>query len=148
MTGVQTCALPISTQLRQVVHNLLKNALESAEKIERPEIRVSTTLRKAADGNQVVRLRVRDNGAGFSPAMLARAFEPYVTSKQRGTGLGLAIVRKIVEEHGARIDLANLTDESGRVSGAQISILFTKLADSVDNRALEPVAKDRGRFDG
>ncbi|MEK9720183.1 MAG: ATP-binding protein, partial [Quisquiliibacterium sp.] len=110
--------------------------------------RVSTTSFASVDGRQVVRLRVRDNGPGFSPAMLARAFEPYVTSKRRGTGLGLAIVRKIADEHGARIDLGNSTDESGRVSGARVSILFTKLADSVDNQALESVAKDKGRFDG
>ena len=125
-----------ATQLRQVVHNLLKNALEAAEKTERPEIIVSTASLKMADGHQVVRLRVRDNGSGFAPAMLARAFEPYVTSKARGTGLGLAIVRKIVDEHGARIDLVNRLDDAGQVLGAQVSILFTKLAKSVDNRPL------------
>ncbi|MFZ9677627.1 MAG: ATP-binding protein [Quisquiliibacterium sp.] len=137
-----------ATQLRQVVHNLLKNALEAAEKTERPEIIVSTASLKMADGHQVVRLRVRDNGSGFAPAMLARAFEPYVTSKARGTGLGLAIVRKIVDEHGARIDLVNRLDDAGQVLGAQVSILFTKLAKSVDNRPLESVVKDRDRSDG
>ncbi len=137
-----------ATQLRQVVHNLLKNALEAAEKTEHPEIIVSTASLKMADGHQVVRLRVRDNGSGFAPAMLARAFEPYVTSKARGTGLGLAIVRKIVDEHGARIDLVNRLDDAGQVLGAQVSILFTKLAKSVDNRPLESVVKDRDRSDG
>ena len=137
-----------ATQLRQVVHNLLKNALEAAEKTERPEIIVSTASLKMADGHQVVRLRVRDSGSGFAPAMLARAFEPYVTSKARGTGLGLAIVRKIVDEHGARIDLVNRLDDAGQVLGAQVSILFTKLAKSVDNRPLESVVKDRDRSDG
>ena len=137
-----------ATQLRQVVHNLLKNALEAAEKTERPEIIVSTASLKMADGHQVVRLRVRDNGSGFAPAMLARAFEPYVTSKARGTGHGLAIVRKIVDEHGARIDLVNRLDDAGQVLGAQVSILFTKLAKSVDNRPLESVVKDRDRSDG
>jgi nitrogen fixation/metabolism regulation signal transduction histidine kinase len=91
---------------------------------------------RLADGESAVRLLVRDNGPGFTPSMLARAFEPYVTSKPRGTGLGLAIVRKIVDEHGARIDLGNRTDESGTILGAQIALLFTKIAKSGENPRL------------
>ena len=132
-----------ATQLRQVIHNLLKNALEAAEKGSRPEILVSTEPLLLPDGAPAVRLQVRDNGTGFTPAMLARAFEPYVTSKARGTGLGLAIVRKIVEEHNARIDIGNWTDGEGRVAGAQVSILFTKLAKSDDNPPLAVAAKHR-----
>ncbi len=51
--------------------------------------------------------------------MLARAFEPYVTSKAKGTGLGLAIVKKIVEEHNGSIEIGNVPG-----SGAQVSILL------------------------
>jgi nitrogen fixation/metabolism regulation signal transduction histidine kinase len=61
-----------------------------------------------------VRLTVRDNGPGFPPQILARAFEPYVTTKSKGTGLGLAIVKKIVDDHGGEIRLAN--DHGGEVS--------------------------------
>jgi CheY-like chemotaxis protein len=61
-----------------------------------------------------VRLTVRDNGPGFPPQILARAFEPYVTTKSKGTGLGLAIVKKIVDDHGGEIRLAN--DQGGEVS--------------------------------
>ena len=50
---------------------------------------------------------VADNGHGFDREMLARVFEPYVTSKPRGTGLGLAIVKKIAEEHGGSIEASN-----------------------------------------
>ncbi len=137
-----------ATQLRQVVHNLLKNALEAAEKTEHPEISVSTAIRPMADGKPAVRLRVSDNGSGFGQAMLARAFEPYVTSKAKGTGLGLAIVRKIVDDHGARIDLGNRLDPEGAVIGAQISILFTNLAKSVDNPSLKSAAQGREQSDG
>jgi nitrogen fixation/metabolism regulation signal transduction histidine kinase len=55
---------------------------------------------------------VTDNGHGFDREMLARVFEPYVTSKPRGTGLGLAIVKKIAEEHGGSIE-ANNRPEGG-----------------------------------
>jgi nitrogen fixation/metabolism regulation signal transduction histidine kinase len=71
-----------------------------------------------------VRLTVTDNGPGFSSKILARAFEPYVTSKARGTGLGLAVVKKIIEEHGGRIDIKN---RSGG-NGAKVAILLLKLA--------------------
>jgi nitrogen fixation/metabolism regulation signal transduction histidine kinase len=72
-----------------------------------------------------VRLSILDNGPGFDAKLIARAFEPYVTSKPRGTGLGLAVVKKIIEEHGGRIELQNRKDGSG---GATISILWLKLA--------------------
>jgi nitrogen fixation/metabolism regulation signal transduction histidine kinase len=58
-----------------------------------------------------VRLAIVDNGPGFAPKILARAFEPYVTSKARGTGLGLPMVKKIVDEHGGRIDIQNRATE-------------------------------------
>ena len=89
---------------------------------------VSTRLitTRLPDGTEhaAVRLAVTDTGSGFSPRILRRAFEPYVTTKARGTGLGLAIVKKIVDEHGGRIDLTN---RSG--GGAMVSILLTRLSE-------------------
>jgi nitrogen fixation/metabolism regulation signal transduction histidine kinase len=87
-------------KLRQVIHNLVQNAEDAVESADGPAIVVRT---EAAAGG--VRLRVRDNGCGFPEHILARAFEPYVTTKPRGTGLGLAIVRKIVEEHQGMIEI-------------------------------------------
>ena len=129
------------TQLRQVIHNLLQNAFDAIESRDHPRIDVSSEKLALPDGTPAVRLVVRDNGEGFSPAMLARAFEPYVTSKSKGTGLGLAIVKKVVEEHGARIDLANWSDSERRSSGAQLAILFTKLAKSVENPGFEAATR-------
>ncbi len=120
------------TQLRQVIHNLLANARDAAtqdQPLAEARICVQTRLTKTRsdDGPEhlAVRLTVSDNGPGFAPQVLARVFEPYVTTKAAGTGLGLAIVKKIVEEHGGRIDIANR-----REGGARISILLTRLVDA------------------
>ena len=86
---------------------------------------------QSSDGlsRTAVRISIADNGSGFSPKILARAFEPYVTSKPRGTGLGLPMVKKIIDEHGGRIDLQNRSD----TKGAKILILLLKLAASHDS---------------
>jgi PAS domain S-box-containing protein len=126
-----------ATQLRQLMHNLLKNAREAAESLDDAQhqavVQLSTEAARDSAGKLLgVRLRVRDNGPGFAANVLARAFEPYVTSKRRGTGLGLAIVRKIVDDHAAKIDVGNVVDASGQVLGAQVNILFTQLWQNSD----------------
>jgi nitrogen fixation/metabolism regulation signal transduction histidine kinase len=119
-------------QLRQVIHNLLQNAQDAMADLPAgspaPRIDVVTEAihYQGADGGTriAVRLVISDNGPGFAPKILARAFEPYVTSKARGTGLGLAMVKKIIDEHGGRIDIQNHVDRSG----ASVLILLLKLA--------------------
>ena len=116
------------TQLRQVIHNLLANAREAAahdQSLDQARVFVKTMMAgvEGSDSPAAVRFMVSDNGPGFDPQMLARVFEPYVTTKPTGTGLGLAIVKKIIEEHGGRIDVSNR-----REGGARISILLTRLA--------------------
>ena len=100
-----------ATRLRQVIHNLLQNAQDELQNIGTPKIILSTT-----DEGGTLKLSVQDNGNGFPEYLLARAFEPYVTTKSKGTGLGLAIVKKIVEEHGGSITIANLAEGGTRVS--------------------------------
>ncbi|MFJ4290240.1 sensor histidine kinase [Cupriavidus sp. NPDC089707] len=123
------------TQLRQVIHNLLQNAQDAAaENVAAgraaPHITLNTETVEykdsAGENRQAVKLTIADNGPGFAPRILSRAFEPYVTTKAKGTGLGLAMVKKIIDEHGARIELRNRM-EGAEVVGAQISILFVKL---------------------
>jgi nitrogen fixation/metabolism regulation signal transduction histidine kinase len=104
-----------AAQLRQVVLNLIGNAIEATERVPAPRVELLTGVVRLADGELAVRLLVRDNGPGFTPSMLARAFEPYVTSKPRGTGLGLAIVKKIVEDHGGSIEAENRPEGGARV---------------------------------
>jgi nitrogen fixation/metabolism regulation signal transduction histidine kinase len=113
-----------AAQLRQVVHNLLQNALDAIAGQEHGSITIRTeTYRSSNSGTQRVRLSVSDSGPGFSNKVLSRAFEPYVTTKPRGTGLGLAVVRKIAEEHHARAEVQNLATEAG-ISGARVSLIF------------------------
>ena len=121
------------TQLRQVIHNLLQNAqdatLEGSHQNE--PVQVKTELVPYGEANGImqyaVRLTISDSGSGFPAKILARAFEPYVTTKSKGTGLGLAVVKKIVEDHSAKIEIRNRM-QGEEVIGAKVSILFMNLA--------------------
>lgn len=119
-------------QLRQVLHNLIKNAIEAypSERLAHPIIELRTELEQTHTHNLVptnaVKLTIRDNGAGFSEAILARMFEPYNSNKAHGTGLGLPIVKKIIDGHHAHINIKNIVDKNQQnvIMGAQINILF------------------------
>ena len=124
-----------NTQLRQVIHNLVQNALDAVSDKPGGHVRIATEVARTEQGQlRAVRLHVIDNGPGFSDKVLKRAFEPYVTTKSKGTGLGLAVVKKIADEHGARVRITNLglTDEGdaagGIPGGAQVSLSFAKFA--------------------
>ena len=135
------------TQLRQVIHNLVQNALDAVAERAEGRVRVCTEAARNEAGNvRAVRLVVIDNGPGFSEKVLKRAFEPYVTTKSKGTGLGLAVVKKIADEHGARVRIANLgaaegaEGEPGSARGAQVSLSFSKLAPVVVAATLNETA--------
>ncbi|MBI3154527.1 MAG: PAS domain-containing protein [Burkholderiales bacterium] len=122
------------TQLRQVIHNLLRNALDAVADREDGTVRLATAAVRGDDGSvRAVRLTVRDNGPGFAPHVLQRAFEPYVTTKPRGTGLGLAVVKKIADEHRAQLSIGNVRvgdAPDAAVDGARVSLSFSELAAS------------------
>ncbi|MGH8258795.1 MAG: sensor histidine kinase, partial [Steroidobacteraceae bacterium] len=113
-------------RVRQILNNLLVNALEaldvaepanvpaSAPQIGPAWVEIATRCEAIGDAAHAV-ITVSDNGPGFQRELLARVFDPYVTSKPKGTGLGLAIVKKIVEEHGGRIDADNRPGGGARV---------------------------------
>jgi nitrogen fixation/metabolism regulation signal transduction histidine kinase len=125
-----------TTQLRQVIHNLLQNAQDSTLEGNHKGAPVEVKTELVPYGEQhgmtqnAVRLTISDSGVGFPAKILARAFEPYVTTKSKGTGLGLAVVKKIIDDHGAKIEVRNRM-QGDEVVGAQVSILFMNLAKEV-----------------
>jgi nitrogen fixation/metabolism regulation signal transduction histidine kinase len=137
-------------QIRQVIHNLVGNAMESISGAQadpgargqppRGGLVVVRTELVAIEhpgrggtvtASRAVRLSVEDNGPGFPANILRRAFEPYITTKPRGTGLGLALVKKIIDEHDGRIEIVNREG----ASGATVTIVLHRLA-----RSLSPAA--------
>ncbi|HET7197929.1 MAG TPA: ATP-binding protein, partial [Burkholderiales bacterium] len=101
-------------RVRQILNNLVTNALEALEGVAQPALEIATAL-DSTDESEYASVTVSDNGPGFQRELLGRVFDPYVTSKPKGTGLGLAIVKKIVEEHGGRIDADNRPEGGARV---------------------------------
>lgn len=113
-------------QLRQVIHNLVQNALDASEPqagVSLPDQAGVLIRSQWVPSANRVRMSVIDHGHGFPEAILKRAFEPYVTTKAKGTGLGLPVVKKIAEEHGARLEVSNRI-VGGQVTGAQVSLSF------------------------
>jgi nitrogen fixation/metabolism regulation signal transduction histidine kinase len=101
-------------RVRQILNNLLTNALEALDGVAEPLVEIATRFEVTPEA-AYAEVAVCDNGPGFQRELLGRVFDPYVTSKPKGTGLGLAIVKKIVEEHGGRIDADNRPQGGARV---------------------------------
>jgi nitrogen fixation/metabolism regulation signal transduction histidine kinase len=145
-------ALPLimgdSTQLRQVIHNLLQNGFDAvADRVDGRIVLRTEFAHGSGEEARAVRLVVTDNGPGFADKVLRRAFEPYVTTKSRGTGLGLAVVRKIADEHGARVRLGNLRQgdvADGPVGGAQVSLSFSRLSPATPTAGGAQTTQDAG----
>ena len=103
-------------QLRQVLVNLMKNALDASE----PGSRV--VVRAVRDGDETMhnrlRIEIEDHGCGIPAASLNRIFDPFYTTKKRGhgTGLGLAITAQIVRNHGAEIHVQSEEGHGSRIS--------------------------------
>jgi nitrogen fixation/metabolism regulation signal transduction histidine kinase len=94
-------------RIRQLLHNLIRNAMEAMEGQDGGELLICTQSIIESDRG-FAEIRVRDNGPGIDPEMMEKLFEPYATTKTKGTGLGLAIVKKLVEEHGGSVLAENL----------------------------------------
>jgi nitrogen fixation/metabolism regulation signal transduction histidine kinase len=132
-----------SVRLRQLLHNLLKNALEAVKDV--PDACITVTTRNVDEGGMNrIELCIDDNGPGIEAGVLENIFEPYVSTKPKGSGLGMAIVKKIVEEHGGTISAGSSAD-----GGAQIRIYLLLSGDVVQDAAsrLQP-GRQRSASDG
>lgn len=98
-------------RLVQLFLNLVKNAQEATG--QEGWIRIQTRIRGVTEGvrsprrspGQYVMVEVRDHGSGISEALMAKIFQPFVTTKSRGTGLGLSIAQKIVHDHAGELEV-------------------------------------------
>jgi nitrogen fixation/metabolism regulation signal transduction histidine kinase len=120
-----------------VIHNLIVNAQDALANRTDGRIVIRTELVEIDEGStraRAVRMAVEDNGPGFPANILRRAFEPYVTTKPSGTGLGLAMVKKIIDEHGARVEVVNRAVGAGvgHSGGAAVTIVFRRLAERAE----------------
>lgn len=116
-----------AARLRQVLNNLVKNAIEASTGASDPTITVTTALVES-DAGVSAEIRIADRGEGINEAVHENIFEPYVTNKTRGTGLGLAIVKKIVEEHAGMVTLAN---NEGPGATATIRLPIARVGDTL-----------------
>ena len=105
-------------RLRQIFHNLIKNALEASPPDTPARIRIETQFVKRPS-RDIVEIRTRDDGRGLPENLAEDIFDPQVTTKTKGSGLGLAIVKKIVEEHGGVVWAENRAE-----GGASIVMQF------------------------
>lgn len=131
-------------RMRQMFHNLIKNAREATTQQESAgEVAIATRYQRDDGDTPQVEVRVMDNGPGFESDILGQVFDPYVTSKPRGTGLGLAIVKKLVEEHGGTIRAANRAE-----GGAELIVTLPVNEDAQANMLLRSARNGSGNQRG
>lgn len=120
--------------MHQVLMNLISNAHDA---VASGKGVVSVSAKYDAENNEA-RIDVSDNGVGIAPERIEQIFEPFSSTKgSRGTGLGLAVSRKLVEEHGGRLELRSTVGQ-----GTTFSIVLPtdrELSDAADTRQPEPL---------
>ncbi len=128
-------------QIGRAVTNLLQNAIDSIDgreaKPDGPPLPKGQVRVVLSAGPGAPSITIEDNGPGLPKAERNRLTEPYVTTRERGTGLGLAIVKKIMEDHGADLELGD-----SELGGARIRLVFLS-PDESDETTAEPAQADK-----
>ena len=114
-------------RIRQLMHNLLRNAIESLVQNRRGQIDLTLSSLEI-QSIQYVELRVQDNGDGIPDNMMEKLFEPYATSKPKGSGLGLAVVKRIIEEHSGILFAENVA------KGGACIVIRIPIPESISNK--------------
>jgi nitrogen fixation/metabolism regulation signal transduction histidine kinase len=96
-------------QMKLALLNLILNAIEAVSQ----NGRIQVVAEEVSESGEIL-ISIQDDGPGIAAEDLSRIFEPYFTKRPGGTGLGLALVRRIVEEHGGKIQAANLPEGGAR----------------------------------
>jgi signal transduction histidine kinase len=122
-SGVSSCALVSAdpAQLRQLIWNLVRNAVQASSPGDAVDVRVTESLTGA------LALSVVDEGPGIDDEAMSRLFDPSFTTRSHGTGIGLAVVKRIADEHGYAIWA---TSEKGK--GAQFTVELGRRLDRED----------------
>jgi two-component system sensor kinase FixL len=112
-----------NVQIQQVVLNLVRNAVEAMDLVDRRELCITTSVR-----NGMAEVTVADTGPGIASEIADRLFQPFVSTKEAGMGLGLSICREIVEAHHGRLAASPLPE------GGTIFRFTLPLGSSQENR--------------
>lgn len=121
-------------KLRQVVINLVLNAVQACGDKGRVDVRAASM--SAPDA---VRVEVADDGPGMDASIAARIFDPFFTTRREGTGLGLAVAKRIVEDHGGRIEVFTAPEKGTRFAIEVPTVAAARAA------ACERKGESRGR---
>ena len=133
-----------SRLMSQAIGNVIKNAAEAIEAVERENGQTGVIRIEARAEHGKIRVDVIDNGKGLPRENRQRLLEPYMTTREKGTGLGLAIVKKIVEDHGGVLELHDAPADFFEGRGAMISMILPMgQADSSAGGSDARTAKDR-----
>ncbi|MBZ0163315.1 MAG: PAS domain-containing sensor histidine kinase [Notoacmeibacter sp.] len=124
--------------MSQAIGNLIKNAAEAIDSaaLENPGLKGAIRVSARRSGGNIV-IEVIDNGRGLPRDNRQRLLEPYMTTREKGTGLGLAIVRKIVEDHGGKLELHDAPADFHEGRGAMIRIVLPAVDDEPQSRSEE-----------
>ena len=132
-----------SRLMSQAIGNVIKNAAEAIEAVERENGQTGVIRIVAGAENGKIRVDVIDNGKGLPRENRQRLLEPYMTTREKGTGLGLAIVKKIVEDHGGVLELNDAPADFFEGRGAMVSMILPMGQAGISAAGGDARAKDR-----